>query len=79
MPAMPLDQGDAAELAEDARLPRRLAASSEKPGLDQSLAAFVGHPAYGTEALRADLHRFAFSGPATAKNSSPSQRHDQQH
>jgi hypothetical protein len=28
--------------------------------LKQTLAAFVGHPAYNTEALCADLHRFAF-------------------
>ena len=25
-----------------------------------SLASFVGHPAYNTDTLRADLHRFAF-------------------
>jgi hypothetical protein len=24
------------------------------------MAAFTGHPAYGTETLRADLHRFVF-------------------
>jgi len=28
--------------------------------LAESLAAFVGHPAYNTDALRADLHRYVF-------------------
>ena len=28
--------------------------------LADSFAAFVGHPAYGTGTLCADLHRFAF-------------------
>jgi hypothetical protein len=33
---------------------------SQGPVLAQSLAALVGHLAYDTHALRADLHRFAF-------------------
>jgi hypothetical protein len=33
---------------------------SQKQTLTDSFAAFVGHPAYNTEALCADLHRFAF-------------------
>jgi hypothetical protein len=33
---------------------------SPKQTLADSLAAFVGHRAYNTEALCADLHRFAF-------------------
>ena len=33
---------------------------SQQPTLAQSLADFVGHRAYGIEALRADLHRFVF-------------------
>ena len=33
---------------------------SQKQDLGQSLAAYVGHPAYTTEVLCADLHRFAF-------------------
>ena len=59
MPQVNLDAGDAAELAEMlqffsdwlARDPDRLAAS---------LAEFVGHPAYSTQQLRADLDRFTF-------------------
>ena len=35
-------------------------AGSQQQVLGGSLAAFVGHPAYDTEALRADLHRFIF-------------------
>ena len=30
--------------------------------LEGSLAAFVGHPAYGIHALLADLHRFVLPG-----------------
>jgi hypothetical protein len=48
MPGITLDLGDAAELAEMLTF------------LADSLAAFTGHPAYGIEVLRADLHRFAF-------------------
>jgi len=56
---MKLDAADAAELAEMlqffsdwlARDPARLAAS---------LAAFVGHPAYGLDELHSDLERFVF-------------------
>ncbi len=33
---------------------------SQKQTLADSFAAFVGHPAYNTGTLRADLHRFAF-------------------
>ena len=59
MPEIKLDVTDAAELAEMlhflsgwlARDPARLAAS---------LAAFVGHPAYGLDELRSDLERFVF-------------------
>ena len=32
----------------------------QKPALTDSLATFVGHPAYNTDALCADLHRFVF-------------------
>jgi hypothetical protein len=32
---------------------------SENPVLRQSLAAFAGHPAYNTDTLCADLHKFA--------------------
>jgi hypothetical protein len=33
---------------------------SQKQTLTGSLAAFVGHPAYDTDSLCADRHRFAF-------------------
>ena len=53
---------------------------SQKSALADNLTAFVGHPAYNTQALCADLHRFAFLlGATTAKNSSASRHHDQQH
>ena len=59
MPSTSLDSADAFELAELlqflagwlARDPSRLGAS---------LLAYVGHPAYGTQQLQDDLHRFAF-------------------
>ena len=59
MPEVKLDVTDAAELAEMLQFlsqwldrdPARLAAS---------LAAFVGHPAYGLDELHSDLERFVF-------------------
>ncbi len=60
MPHISLELGDAAELAEMLTLLAGWLSSSQKPILEQSLVAFVGHPAYTTEILRADLHRFAF-------------------
>jgi len=33
---------------------------SQKQALTDSLTAFVGHPAYNTATLCADLHRFVF-------------------
>jgi hypothetical protein len=33
---------------------------SQKHTLADNLTAFVGHPAYNTETLCADLHRFVF-------------------
>ena len=60
MPQITLDLADAAELAETlAFITGRLSGSQEQI-LADSLAAFVGHPAYGLETLRADLHRFVF-------------------
>jgi hypothetical protein len=55
-----LDQGDAAELAEMLTLLAEWLAGSQKQTPTDSLAAFVGHPAYNAETLRADLHRFVF-------------------
>jgi hypothetical protein len=60
MPEISLDPGDAAELAEMLTFLASWLSSSQKPALASSLAAFTGHPAYSTDALRADLHRFAF-------------------
>jgi hypothetical protein len=59
MPRTCIDTADAIELAETLQLiagwlaadPKRLAAS---------LLAYIGHPAYGPDALRADLDRFTF-------------------
>jgi hypothetical protein len=60
MPQITLDTGDAAELAEMLTLLAGWLSGGQKPALEESLAAYVGHPAYNTDALRADLHRFAF-------------------
>jgi hypothetical protein len=60
MPGITLDLGDAAELAEMLAFLADWLTGSQKQTLAGSLAAFVGHPAYNTEALCADLHRFAF-------------------
>ena len=54
-----IDTADAIELAETLQLIAHwLAADPER--LAASLLGFIGHPAYGPDALRADLHRFAF-------------------
>jgi hypothetical protein len=60
MPQITLDLSDAAELAETLAFITRWLSGSQEQILAESLAAFVGHPAYGIEALRADLHRFVF-------------------
>ena len=60
MPQISLDAGDAAELAEMLTFLTEWLSGSQKPALAESFAAFVGHPAYNTETLCADLHRFAF-------------------
>jgi hypothetical protein len=60
MPGITLDLADAAELAEMLTFLADWLAGSQKHALADSLTAFVGHPAYTTEALCADLHRFAF-------------------
>ncbi|HEY5989177.1 MAG TPA: hypothetical protein VIV12_22770 [Streptosporangiaceae bacterium] len=60
MPQITLDTGDAAELAEILTFLADWLSGSQKQTLDESFAAFAGHPAYDTGALRADLHRFAF-------------------
>ena len=60
MPQITLDMGDAAELAEMLTFLTDWLSGSQKQALSESFAAFVGHPAYNTDALCADLHRFAF-------------------
>ena len=60
MPQIRLDLGDAAELAELLTFLANWLSGSQKQALGESFAAFVGHPAYHTGNLRADLHRFAF-------------------
>ncbi len=60
MPQITLDTGDAAELTEMLTFLANWLSGSQKQALADSFAAFVGHPAYDTDALRADLHRFAF-------------------
>jgi hypothetical protein len=57
---MRLDLGDAAELAEMLTFLGSWLSGSQKQILAESLATFVSHPAYTTETLCADLHRFAF-------------------
>jgi hypothetical protein len=59
-PSSRLDLGDAAELADLLTFLASWLSGSQKPALDTSLAAYVGHPAYDLDALCADLHRFAF-------------------
>ena len=60
MPGITLGLGDAAELAEMLAFLAGWLSGSQQQTLAGSLTAFVGHLAYTTEALCADLHRFAF-------------------
>ena len=60
MPGVTLDLSDAAELAEMLTFLTDWLSGSQKQTLAGSLTAFVGHPAYTTDTLCADLHRFAF-------------------
>jgi hypothetical protein len=60
MPRITLDLSDAAELAETLTFLAEWLSSSHKQALADSFAAFVGHPAYNTGTLCADLHRFVF-------------------
>ena len=54
-----LDAADAIELAEILQLIARWLAA-DPATLAPSLLAYIGHPAYGPDALRADLDRFTF-------------------
>jgi hypothetical protein len=58
MPQITLDMADAAELAETLTFLASWLSGSQI--LADSFATFIGHPAYTTDSLRADLHRFAF-------------------
>ena len=60
MPQITLDLSDAAELAQMLTFLAGWLSGSQKQILTDSFAAFVGHPAYNTATLCADLHRFAF-------------------
>jgi hypothetical protein len=60
IPDVQLAAVDAAELAEMLTFLAEWLSGSQKQALADSFAAFVGHPAYNTETLCADLHRFAF-------------------
>ncbi len=59
MPAVNMDAGDAAELAELLRFLHDWL-GAEHNHLDASLGRFVGHPVYETSQLQADLARFTF-------------------
>jgi hypothetical protein len=65
MPQITLDLGDATELAEMLTFLADWLSGSQEQALAESLATFVGHPAYGIQDLRADLHRFTFLLGAT--------------
>ena len=60
MPQITLDLADAAELAQMLTFLADWLSGSQQQTLAESFTAFVGHPAYDTGALLADLHRFAF-------------------
>jgi hypothetical protein len=60
MPGVTLDLSDAAELAETLTFLADWLTGSQEQTLAGSLTAFVGHPAYTTDTLCADLHRFVF-------------------
>jgi len=64
MPAMPLDVGDAIELAEVLQFLSDWL-QSDRDNLTASLARFVGSPAYGPDSLRDDFARFRFLLGAT--------------
>jgi hypothetical protein len=60
MPGITLDPVDAAELAEVLAFLTQWLSGRQKHALAESFAAFVGHPAYNTDTLGADLRRFVF-------------------
>ena len=60
MPGITLDPVDAAELAEVLTFLTQWLSGSQQHILAESFTAFVGHPAYNTGTLCADLRRFVF-------------------
>jgi hypothetical protein len=60
MPRITLDLSDAVELAETLTILADWLSGNQKQALAGSLTAFVGHPAYNTGTLCADLHRLVF-------------------
>ena len=60
MPGITLDPADAAEIAETLTFLTQWLSSSHKLALADRFTDFVGHPAYNTATLCADLHRFVF-------------------
>jgi hypothetical protein len=60
MPQLRPDLSDAAELAEMLTFLTDWLSGSQKQALANSFAAYVGHPAYNTDTLCADLRRFVF-------------------
>jgi hypothetical protein len=59
MPSISLDTADAIELAETLQLITGWLAA-DPATLAPSFLTYIGHPAYGLDALRADLDRFTF-------------------
>ena len=60
MPGITLDLSDAAEIAETLTLLTQWLSGGQEHALAESFAGFIGHPAYNTTTLCADLHRFVF-------------------
>ena len=60
MPKISLNHSDAIELAELLTFLTDWLSGTHKQTLTDSPTTFVGHPAYGVDELRADLHRFVF-------------------
>jgi len=81
MAQITLDIGDPAELAEMLAFLADYLSGSQQPVLGNSLAAYVGHPAYNLDDLRADLHRVSLSCSArpTANDSSATRPDDHHH
>lgn len=75
MPGITLDLSDAVELAETLTFLADWLSGSQEQALAASLTAFVGHPAYTTDTLCADLHRFRLP-PRSQRRRRPVRRAD---